>query len=231
MVKSVRLVRERDSRRKRAGGRRVAGRAKQGDLVRHPRTAQRLAERLNAAADYEAFCAAELARFPRDLALRARAQREMRRPESAWRKTYAAVKVVEGVLLESLDLLSNGILTTDAMRRFNAFAEREQALIPMLGQEDRKYGGVLALSNTERFIPDAPTVARLVPGSGGEPSAELWDVVATGYLARFKRCPQCKRWFVDESKNRTGVRCSAACTNKWWTRARRRANGHRRPRR
>lgn len=43
---------------------------------------------------------------------------------------------------------------------------------------------------------------------------------------RFKRCPQCRAWFLDTTKNRTQGRCSQQCTNRWWNRAKRRAKGH-----
>jgi hypothetical protein len=43
---------------------------------------------------------------------------------------------------------------------------------------------------------------------------------------RLKRCPQCKRWFVDESKNKRKGRCSPHCTWNWWSRARRKQAGH-----
>jgi hypothetical protein len=43
---------------------------------------------------------------------------------------------------------------------------------------------------------------------------------------RLKRCPQCDRWFVDRTRPHTMIRCSTACTNAWWTTARRRDAGH-----
>jgi len=43
---------------------------------------------------------------------------------------------------------------------------------------------------------------------------------------RLKRCPVCQNFFVDTSKNRVTVRCSTACTDEWWTRARRKDAGH-----
>lgn len=44
--------------------------------------------------------------------------------------------------------------------------------------------------------------------------------------SRLKWCPECKRWFVDKTRNGIMVRCSTACTNKWWTIERRRQAGH-----
>jgi len=43
---------------------------------------------------------------------------------------------------------------------------------------------------------------------------------------RIKRCPQCGNWFVDNSKNKSKERCSKSCTNRWWSRDRRKQEGH-----
>lgn len=43
---------------------------------------------------------------------------------------------------------------------------------------------------------------------------------------RLKRCKLCGKWFLDTSKNKSTVRCSRACTWKWWSRDRRRAASH-----
>lgn len=43
---------------------------------------------------------------------------------------------------------------------------------------------------------------------------------------RLKRCPTCKKWFVDETKNKSKERCSNHCTWLWWTRSRRKEAGH-----
>jgi len=44
---------------------------------------------------------------------------------------------------------------------------------------------------------------------------------------RLKRCPQCHRWFVDETRNKKKERCSAKCTNQHWSRERRKIAKHR----
>jgi hypothetical protein len=43
---------------------------------------------------------------------------------------------------------------------------------------------------------------------------------------RIKRCPQCGNWFVDYSRNKGKQRCSKSCTNRWWSRGRRKQEGH-----
>lgn len=32
---------------------------------------------------------------------------------------------------------------------------------------------------------------------------------------RLKRCPRCRRWFIDATKNKSALRCSVACTIAW----------------
>jgi predicted RNA-binding Zn ribbon-like protein len=43
---------------------------------------------------------------------------------------------------------------------------------------------------------------------------------------RIKRCPQCGNWFADYSRNKGKERCSKSCTNRWWSRDRRKQEGH-----
>jgi hypothetical protein len=43
---------------------------------------------------------------------------------------------------------------------------------------------------------------------------------------RLKRCPHCKRWFVDQNRNRNKVHCSNDCKWKFWSRERKREHGH-----
>jgi hypothetical protein len=43
---------------------------------------------------------------------------------------------------------------------------------------------------------------------------------------RLKRCPQCNRWFIDTSRNKRKERCSKSCTDRWWSRDRRKEARH-----
>jgi len=46
----------------------------------------------------------------------------------------------------------------------------------------------------------------------------LWEVFNRNMdLTRLKSCSVCHTWFVDHSKNKTKIRCSAACTSKRWS--------------
>jgi hypothetical protein len=54
----------------------------------------------------------------------------------------------------------------------------------------------------------------------------LVDYFGHASPGRLKRCPLCGRWFVDQTRNNTRLRCSLACTWRWWSRDRRRQAGH-----
>lgn len=43
---------------------------------------------------------------------------------------------------------------------------------------------------------------------------------------RLKRCPFCKKWYADGSKNKTKLYCSRPCHDRSWNRPRRRNAGH-----
>jgi hypothetical protein len=67
---------------------------------------------------------------------------------------------------------------------------------------------------------------------GGERRGDVlrhlwWYYFPKNSGTRLKRCPVCRSWFVDTSKNRVTARCSSACTALWWSRDRRKAAGHR----
>lgn len=62
---------------------------------------------------------------------------------------------------------------------------------------------------------------------GGFACYVLWKVCeAQVALDRVKQCMRCGKWFVDETRNKSAARCSAACTAKWWDRLRRRKARH-----
>lgn len=44
---------------------------------------------------------------------------------------------------------------------------------------------------------------------------------------RLKRCVTCQRWLVDETRNKSTQFCSRRCHDRQWSRAKRRASGHR----
>ncbi len=54
----------------------------------------------------------------------------------------------------------------------------------------------------------------------------VWRLFFVERWQRLKRCPQCRKWFVDKTRNGVMVRCSKSCTDKWWTLLRRQQAGH-----
>ena len=60
----------------------------------------------------------------------------------------------------------------------------------------------------------------------GEIVKLLIDYFGHSSPERLKCCAQCGRWFVDQTRNNIRLRCSRACTWRWWSRDRRRQAGH-----
>ncbi len=55
----------------------------------------------------------------------------------------------------------------------------------------------------------------------------LWEVFDRNIdLTRLKRCPVCKRWFVDHTKRGNKARCTTRCTSRQWTWEERKKAGH-----
>jgi hypothetical protein len=55
----------------------------------------------------------------------------------------------------------------------------------------------------------------------------LWEVFYRAIdVTRLKNCPVCHKWFVDHTKNKTKIRCSARCTWQRWSWEARKEAGH-----
>jgi len=135
-----------------------------------------------------------------------------RRESEAWREMES---ILEASLREQPRQLSD-----DGIRLFN----KRAAECP----------GVLCLSDQDSFVEDdngKRIAIQGVPGinfkdAGAYASYVLWRVLEARLLGRVKRCLECKRWFVDETRNKSAERCSRACTVKWWNRPHRRDARH-----
>jgi hypothetical protein len=116
---------------------------------------------------------------------------------------------------ETLEACSNASSPAPAsIARFNELASRIPVTLaladrgaPMIAGED-PHGDLLYLL-WSNFFGD-PASSRL-PGPA-------W--------ARLKHCSICRRWFADETKNRTQRWCSEPCHTRAWSRSARRAAGH-----
>jgi hypothetical protein len=147
----------------------------------------------------------------------------------AW---FESAKRIEQMLLDSLDVLSRGQLTPAAVERFNALAPVARPVLI-----DPASPGALAHWLDQAQVVLGPAreralIAHLAAESAAAVPLALWELIAAApeELRRLKRCPQCARWFVDKAKNATAIRCTIACTNRYWNRARRRAANHGRKR-
>ena len=119
------------------------------------------------------------------------------------REAYEAYKLVEQIVL-SKSLVAKGA-------KFNALAAQHPLRL-------RVEMGRMARTHEEIALPvfSDPT---------GELSAALsllWQCYfhRQGWM-RLKPCPICSRWFVDLTSDKRKERCSAACTDRWWSYGRR----------
>jgi hypothetical protein len=108
------------------------------------------------------------------------------------------------------------------------------ASIRLFNKRAAESPGVLHLSDQDIFEEDDSgkrTAVQGVPGINFNhphafPFYVLWRVLESRLLDRVKRCPECRRWFVDDTRNKSAARCSRDCTVKWWNRSRRKAATH-----
>jgi hypothetical protein len=76
-------------------------------------------------------------------------------------------------------------------------------------------------SSRSRYTVRLPSPRTDVLLEQASPSAALRGLtLVVGYLRsaqrhRLRRCPQCRGWFVDETRNNSAQRCSRACTIAW----------------
>jgi hypothetical protein len=107
----------------------------------------------------------------------------------------------------------------------NKFLETNPCILRVEGLE--RANGKVAVHATHIPLP-------VVAGMSRNVDAILWVLWEVFYrdidLSRLKDCPVCHRWFVDHSKNKSKVRCSARCTWRRWSWKARKNAGHKLPR-
>jgi hypothetical protein len=131
------------------------------------------------------------------------------------------------------ELTSDGLLVTPTLRA--EMAEIIAALggsrvgIPAAAAErfSRVIGAKAEISLTTR-MPDM-WFDWLPPFFRAHTPEGVWGLWLVGLFGsphrdRLRRCQQCARWFVDETRNKSQRRCSRACTIAWWS-ARQRPKG------
>ena len=127
-----------------------------------------------------------------------------------------AWKVVVGILTQGQGAQRAALIPSDAIRQFTALA----AQVPMV-----LYGEEGAVEGKRNVWYGMRAVN---PQDGrGNLVQFLWaHLFINTERDRLKKCPQCLTWFVDRTRNTKKERCSAACTDQWWNRSRRRAARH-----
>lgn len=89
----------------------------------------------------------------------------------------------------------------------------------------KKYPVCLTVRETEKSKLPKPNLASNEPQ--GDVLKQLWwSYFRDEAWKRLQRCPQCKDWFVDTTRNRSAIRCSVYCNSRWWSRDRRKKANH-----
>jgi len=103
------------------------------------------------------------------------------------------------------------------------YRDRNKEPIP-LPQLAIRFFNQWAKENPVRLVLRIGETGRIEAGHQSETEAEgalcaLWQFYFQGDAwKRLKRCPECRIWFVDETRNAKKTRCTRRCTNKWWSR-------------
>lgn len=54
----------------------------------------------------------------------------------------------------------------------------------------------------------------------------LWSLMTTPLAYRLRQCPECETFFIDKTKNRSGIYCGPGCRRNHWNYAQRKVAGH-----
>jgi hypothetical protein len=112
----------------------------------------------------------------------------------------------------------------EAISRFNTLAKDNP--IPLM------VSGKISPKAKDNLILQSGSI-KIRAGHAPNPTLEqmatyhLWEYFfRNNGWERLKQCPQCGKWFVDDSRNKKKERCSVQCTDRWWSWGRRREAGH-----
>jgi hypothetical protein len=121
--------------------------------------------------------------------------------QQGWRELRAIVTA-------ALPLAPFRVLPRASIRRFNWLMRATPVFLQLV---PRRHGTI-------------PTTGYL-PGIGYI-FAIFWRALQRPEIERLKQCERCERWFLDCTRNKSALRCSARCTSQWWNRARRKKARH-----
>lgn len=54
----------------------------------------------------------------------------------------------------------------------------------------------------------------------------LWTLFTTPLVYRLRQCPECETFFIDMTRNRSGIYCGSECRKNHWNYAQRKVAGH-----
>jgi hypothetical protein len=154
----------------------------------------------------------------------------------------AACDAAEGILDECAGLASSAPIPLSAIRRFDALAQGvtfayriwpfphpEGAVASRRMYEEihqEPYVSLLPVFDPSDIGRRDTKIGMTVSAERGPLVKALVDYFLNPARDRLKRCGTCRRWFVDQTRNKSQLRCSSPCTVAWWTRRRRREAGH-----
>jgi hypothetical protein len=167
-----------------------------------------------------------------------------------WTEEYGrGCAAVEDILSECAGLPPFTELPPSAVEKFEALAKgvvfefrvwlfphpdgREASLRVYNGIHRDQYVSLVPVVGPEFMRMHDTNIGMTTPAERGPLVKAVVDYFLNPERDRLKRCAVCKRWFVDETRNKSQLRCSTSCTVAWWTRQRRQESGHaeyRRPR-
>jgi hypothetical protein len=148
-------------------------------------------------------------RFPRELrrlvqGLNMWGSQKGEKPITEWEEGWREVESI----VRSVSPLPFGVVPRRSIKRFNELARGAPIVLELV------WGSKVTIPMTSH------------PGPSSYALSILWHSLQSPGIKRVKRCPRCKTWFLDRTRNRGALRCSIACTWAWWNRRRRKQARH-----
>lgn len=167
---------------------------------------------------------------------RAEASAEVQRQRDA--EWSAACDAAEDILNDCIGLSPTAAIPFSAIQKFEDLArgvtftyrlwsfqhpdgpDAARAVYEDVHQQD--YISLLPFLGPDNIGRSPTHIGMNTPSERGELVKALIDYFLNPSRDRLRRCEKCRRWFVDETRNKSQRRCSVKCTRAWWNRGRRR---------
>lgn len=128
--------------------------------------------------------------------------------------------------VEKFKALATGVLFEFRVWPFPHPQGREASLDVYNDVHRDQYVSLIPVVDPGSLRPHATEIGMTTPDERGPLVKAVVDYFLNPERDRLKMCSVCRRWFVDETRNKSQLRCSPGCTTSWWTRARRRHARH-----